>query len=277
MDKKERIAEAIKNILSTMMDEVMDNVLINKPYVKEKHRLPKSLYAALVPDEILKSSHFEKEFLTLFSSVWGKLAQAIAQEAHGHCSLEYRIDGLVKTKRLKRIQQVINQNAIAKGKAKIKPDFGKELEYIKKGRGYEISVGIACDVFIHNTETDKKYAFILNAPLPDNKKTKVYFDTRAAKEKILKLLSMNPQNVDFAYYALAYNPYGKKTDDRWATSMEWFDMHKDESVLIGKNFWNFIGGAGTYKIIIREINKLGKEYRGRISSEFLSVQSPQNS
>jgi hypothetical protein len=33
---------------------------------------------------------------------------------------------------------------------------------------------------------------------------------------MFKLLAMTPKQVDFAYYALPYNPYGKKSDYKWA-------------------------------------------------------------
>ena len=51
--------------------------------------------------------------------------------------------------------------------------------------------------------------------------------------------------------------------------MRWFNMHEDKSVLIGNEFWDLIGGTGTYKTFITEVNKLGKDYRERIYREFL--------
>jgi hypothetical protein len=87
---------------------------------------------------------------------------------------------------------------------------------------------------------------------------------------------MNPKQVDYAYYALAYNPYGKKKDYKWTFPMRWFNMHEDESVLIGNEFWDLIGGEGTYKTFISEVNKLGKKYRERIYKEFLEIEPPQN-
>ena len=53
-------------------------------------------------------------------------------------------------------------------------------------------------------------------------------------------------------------------------------MHEDESVLIGNEFWDLIGGEGTYKTFITEVNKLGKEYRERIYKEYLEIEPPQN-
>ena len=85
---------------------------------------------------------------------------------------------------------------------------------------------------------------------------------------------MQPPKVDFAYYALAYNPYGKKEDYNWSFPMRWFDMHNDESVLIGEEFWDLIGGEKTYDIFIQEINALGSEYKERIYREFLGIEPP---
>jgi hypothetical protein len=78
MNKQERVALAIKEVVSKMMDRVMENVLMKDPFIKEKHHSSKPLYAALVPDEIFKGSHFERRFVTPFGRVWERLAQVVA-------------------------------------------------------------------------------------------------------------------------------------------------------------------------------------------------------
>lgn len=271
MSKKKRVGEAIKNVVSTMMDRVMNNVLVNDPFIKEKHHSSKPLYSALVPDEIFKGSHFERRFVTPFGGVWEKLAQVVANENHGHCSMGHSVNGVVGSESLRRIQEVLNNlEHSGKGEEKIKPDWAKELKYIRQGGGDPIPVSVTCDIFIHNEETNTKYAFELKAPLPNSDQTKV------SKEKMLKLLAMKPKQVDYAFYALVYNPYGKKEDYKWTFPMRWFNMHKDESVLIGNEFWDLIGGEGTYKTFITEVNKLGKDYKERIYREFLEIEPPKD-
>ena len=272
MNKQERVALTIKGVVSKMMDRVMDNVLINDPFLKEKHHSSKPLYAALVPDEIFKGSHFERRFVTPFGGVWEKLAQVVAIEAHGNCLMGHHVTGVVGSESLRRIQEVLNKlEHNTKGTEKVKPDWDKELKYIRQGGGKPIPVTVTCDIFIHNEETGTKYAFELKAPLPNSDQTKV------SKEKMFKLLAMKPKQVDYAYYALAYNPYGKKKDYRWSFPMRWFNMQQDESVLIGDEFWELIGGKGAYKNFIKEINLLGKEYREKIYREFLEIKPPDNS
>ena len=264
--------ETIQAVIKDLMDRVMNRVLVEDPFIKEKFHADKPLYAALVPDEIFKGSHFERRFVTPFGGVWEKLARVVAMEAHGNCSMGHHVTGVVGSESLRRIQEVLNKlEHNTKGTEKVKPNWEKELKYIRQGGGKPIPVTVTCDIFIHNEETDTKYAFELKAPLPNSDQTKV------SKEKMFKLLAMKPKQVDYAYYALAYNPYGKKKDYRWTFPMRWFNMHQDESVLIGDEFWELIGGKGAYKNFIKEINLLGKEYRERIYREFLEIEPPDNS
>lgn len=271
MNKQQRVSNAIKAVVTNMMDRVMNRVLIDDPFLKDVHHSTKPLYAALVPDEIFKGSHFERRFVTPFGNVWEKLAHVVAIEAHGNCTNGHIIQGTVGNESLRRIQEVLNKlEHNTAGAKKEKPNWDSELKYILDGGGEKIPVTVNCDVFINSKTTGKRYAFELKGPLPNSDQTKV------SKEKMFKLLAMKPTQVDFAYYALPYNPYGKRQDYCWAFPMRWFDMQNDSSVLMGGEFWDLIGGKGTYENFIKEINALGKEYRERIYREYLEIEPPKN-
>lgn len=254
-----------------MMDRVMQRVLVQDPFIKEEHQSRKPLYAALVPDEIFKGSHFERRFVTPFGGVWEKLAQVVAIEAHGECLLGHTIAGSIGNERLRRIQEVLNNLEHGlNGNVKAIPDWDQELGYIMAGQGEPIPVAVVCDVYV-KTASGMRYAFELKGPLPNSDQTKV------SKEKIFKLLAMQEAQVDAAYYALPYNPYGSRKEDyKWPFPLRWFSMRSDSCVLIGNEFWDFIGGSGTYSHFIQEINKLGKTYRERIYREYLGIEPPPN-
>jgi hypothetical protein len=95
-----------------------------------------------------------------------------------------------------------------------------------------------------------------------------------SKEKILKLYCMEPPQVDGAYYALPYNPYGTREKYAWNFPACWFNMQKDEVVLIGDEFWDKIGGTGTYNAFISAVNEIGFEYKERIYREHLGIEPP---
>ena len=69
MTDSEEMKVAIQSVIKDMMDRVMHNVLLKKPFIPEEHRASKPLYAALVPDEIFKGSYFERRFVTPFGKL----------------------------------------------------------------------------------------------------------------------------------------------------------------------------------------------------------------
>lgn len=248
----------------------MEKVLVTDPFVPDTFHASKPLYAALVPDEIFKGSHFERRFVTPFGGVWEKLAVAVGTAYHGNCKQGAVVEGTIGEESLRRIQEVLNNlEHRVKGLPKQKPDWNTELEYILSGGGEPIPVSVTCDILIKSSRTEKVYAFELKAPLPNSDQTKV------SKEKMFKLLAMNGHPVSEAFYALVYNPYGKKEDYAWSFPKRWFNMTSDSSVLIGEEFWDFIGGKGSYRAFIDEINKLGKNYKERIYREYLGIEPPQ--
>lgn len=270
MTQKQEMKEAIQSVIKLMMERVMKTVLVEDPFVKEQHKAKRPLYAALVPDEIFKGSHFERRFVTPFGGVWEKLAIVAASKGLGYGEKRHTIIGKINTERLRRIQEVLNNLEHAeKGKKRIRPDWDNELKYILEGKSTKIiPVTVICDVYAEDKKNKKKYAFELKAPLPNSDQTKV------SKEKILKLYSMEPCQVYGAFYALPYNPFGKRENYSWAFPARWFDMKNDKVVLIGDEFWEKIGGLGTYKAFIEAVNEIGTEYKNRIYREFLCVEPP---
>jgi len=270
MSNEQEMKIAIQSVIKSMMDRIMHKVLIEDPFIKEDHKAEKPLYAALVPDEIFKGSHFERRFVTPFGSVWEKLAIVAANKGLGYGEQGVSIKGQINSERLRRIQEVLNNlEHSGRGAEKVRPDWKKELKKILEGKSKKlIPTTVICDVYVEDKKNNKKYAFELKAPLPNSDQTKV------SKEKILKLYSMQPNQVDGAYYALPYNPYGKRADYAWAFPARWFDMKNDDVVLIGDEFWEKIGGAGTYKAFIAAVNDIGKDYKDRIYREFLGIEPP---
>ena len=123
-----QMKESIQTVIKGMMDRVMNRVLVTDPFIVEEHHAKKPLYAALVPDEIFKGSHFERRFVTPFGRSWEKLAVVAAAEGLGYGVIDHTISGTVKAERLRRIQEILNRlEHPEEGKKRIKPDWKSEL------------------------------------------------------------------------------------------------------------------------------------------------------
>lgn len=269
MNKQQKIKAVIQGDVQDMMERVMENVMRKDPFIPEVHHASKPLYAALVPDEIFKGTYFERRFDTLFGNIWEVLAVVVASIGLGVGEKGHRINGVIRTERLHRITEILDRiEHPGKGRLRAKPDWKSELAYVLEGEGDTVPVSVVCDVYAEDITNQMKYAFELKAPLPNSDQTKV------SKEKILKLFAMDPMQVDAAYYALPYNPYGTRAKYNWSFPARWFNMQTDEVVLIGSEFWDKLGGAGTYLAFIDAINEIGPEYRARIYSEYLGIEPP---
>ena len=270
MPRSKQTKAAIQSVIREMMDRVMEKVLVDDPFLPDEHRAKRPLYAALVPDEIFKGSHFERRFVTPFGGAWEKLAIVAATNGLGYGVTNFSITGTVKAERLRRIARVLDSlEHPQRGKQRIRPDWRSELAYVLEGKGKGIPLTVVCDVYAEDRRTHQKYAFELKAPLPNSDITKV------SKEKLLKLYSMEPRQIDEAYYALPYNPYGRRENYSWSFPARWFNMREDEVVLIGDEFWEKIGGLGTYKAFIDAVNEIGPKYKDRIYREFLGIEPPE--
>lgn len=268
MSDQQKMKESIQGVIKLLMDRVMNKVLISDPFIAEEHRAKKPLYAFLVPDEIFKGSHFERRFVTPFGNAWEKLAYVAGNTGRGKTELQHPITGTINAERLRRIQEVLNRLE-HRGRTDEKPNWYKELAYVLDGESESlIPSTVMSDVYLE-TADGKKYAFELKAPLPNSDQTKV------SKEKILKLFAMDPCMVTGAYFALPYNPYGKKEDYAWSFPARWFDMRNDPVVMIGDEFWEMLGGEGTYTAFLEAVHELGDDYKNRIYTEYLGIEVPE--
>ena len=87
--------------------------------------------------------------------------------------------------------------------------------------------------------------------------------TAEAKRDLLKLKLADPTaNV---YYGLYYNPYGEnKSDYAWAPPKNIFNFNVDPCILIGKEYWDTLGGFGFYEELLAIAQRVGIETRQRI-------------
>lgn len=270
MSSRDDMNISIQEVIKRLMDRVMERVLVTDPFLADEHRAKKPLYAFLVPDEIFKGSHFERRFVTPFGGAWEKLALVAGNTGGGNATLQHPIQGNVNAERLRRIQEILNRLEHRTGSS-IRPDWESELNYVLEGKSESlIPTTVMSDLYLE-TEDGQRFAFELKAPLPNSDQTKV------SKEKILKLYAMEPSMVDGAFYALPYNPYGpNRSDYAWTFPARWFDMHNDPVVLIGGEFWDKIGGIGTYEAFLEAVDEIGGEYKERIYKEYLGIEPPDN-
>ena len=262
---------AVEEVIVTAMDAVLDKVLRQDPFDIEGRRRSSPLHTALMPEEILKGSHFERRFVTPFGGVWEKLAKVIGEKTFGFGANQHMIVGRVRQGSLDRIQRTLDElEHMRPGGGRKPPNWQKELQHVRGGGGRWQEVSVNCDVFVSESPELPGLAFELKAPQPNSDQTKV------SKEKLLKLYCMQPQQVEQAYFALPYNPYGSREQYSWRPPARWFNMREDSCVLIGDELWEKLGGTKSYEQIVEIANRVGQRYVRRIYEDYLGIPVPQD-
>ena len=117
-------------------------------------------------------------------------------------------------------------------------------------------------IFILKTEFNLN--FEIKGPKPNKN------EMRAAKRDLLEIFAIraSTQKKVRIYLGMYYNPYYPKEYQRW-TCLKFFEPGKD--FLIGKDFWDFLGGKGTYENLIKIYEKVGEEIRPTLDKKFKSI------
>lgn len=210
-------------------------------------------HKALLSENVIAASAFERSFSTSFG-------QGPIEEISKQIALE---NGFVAERQKETLINIYKgamdeiTNIINSLRAGIrKPNWNEEIKTIAAYRkGDTIVRKILSDLWMVK---DGRETFISIKTVKPN-----LDQTEIAKRDMLMLKANNPDCTTF--FGLYYNPGGEnQVDYNWSIPSKLFDMKNDSCVIIGKNYWDTIGGKGTYAELLRIFSELGAYTQERI-------------
>ena len=257
-DVKKSIENYLEGFLQGLINKydpkvVKDDVFKKVTFDKKKGEY-KPFHAALIPSDLLRIQSFFRSFSTsLGQGVFEYIANLIASsnsrwtDVRSNYKFEAYASPNIQTVVDTFIEDIINKKKNPYPYPAFPEPNSKSVKHI------------IVDLSFKDKETDTIYFIEIKSPKPNKDQT------RQTKEKFLFLLATYSNSK--VYYALPYNPYGEiKSNYKWSFTKMFFDL--DIESLIGKEFWDFIGGENTYEEIIeifREVGeKKGKEITKRL-------------
>ncbi len=149
--------------------------------------------------------------------------------------------------------------------AKIKPDRKKEVEIIRSVcRKGEIKTvkPTKVDVYLED-KNGEVYLIDIKTAKPNKGAFKEF--KRTLLEWTATVLAENPSAKINTLIAIPYNPYEPKPYSRW-TMAGMLDL--DEELKVAEEFWDFLGGEGTYNDLLDCFERVGIELRDEIDKYF---------
>lgn len=149
--------------------------------------------------------------------------------------------------------------------ANLEPNKLEEIEAIRKvcQKGESIQVKpTKVDVYLLSNKNEI-YLFDLKTAKPNSGGFKEF--KRTLLEWVAVILYENPNANVNSLIAIPYNPYEPKPYSRW-TMRGMLDLNQE--LKVAEEFWDFIGGNGTYSILLDIFEEVGMELRPEIDNYF---------
>lgn len=239
---KEETKKAIEVILNKCIAGAVKRTSKKKSY--------RPFHTALLTEKLVNASAFERSFSTSFGQgPVEEISAMIALEA----GYEVERQKVTLVNAFKGAMDEIERNLSALRGGERKPNWEKEIERIGAFVKGDTEVRrVISDLYLKKEEEE---IFI------SIKTVKPNLDQTEIAKKDMLLLKAHNTNYQ-TYFGLFYNPGGEERSNyNWTIPSKIFDMKNDPCVLIGKDYWNKLGGKGTYAELLTIFAKVGVETR----------------
>ena len=220
-------------------------------------------HSALLSDEILFWSRFERSFSTSFGQRVVEELVRIVAIANGADDAKRQVTTIVNLDSAHLIAIEEHMQRIRDGHY-ITPPWRETVEEILAVRpiGKRSSIRIISDVWWLKNGVDHYISLKTVKPNIDQ--------TAVAKKDCLQLTIGNPGCQ--TYFGLPYNPYGERRS-AYAHNppRKIFDFQHDPVVLIGRDLWDTIGGLGCYDEILDIVQRVGQKTKQAIQQMDLTT------
>ncbi|MEO0179720.1 MAG: TdeIII family type II restriction endonuclease [candidate division WOR-3 bacterium] len=237
----------LQGLVNKYDPDVVKNAVIKQVWLDPKKGKYKPFHTALLPPHFLRLHSFFRSFDTsLGQGVFEYIAQLIASDNTFWVKVERNYTLAIPTNnRIKESIATFIENVKRKKERPYPPPPLPRLEP-SSSEGQEIL--LRADLYLED-KNDKKYFFEIKSPEP-NKDV-----CSQTKEKFLYFIAgIGPNGV--YKFCFPYNPWGEeKVNYKWGFTLSLFDLNNE--ILIGKEFWDFIGGEGSYEAVLDVFREVG--------------------
>ena len=212
----------------------------------------KPFHESILPDGVIRISEFERSFSTILGNTFEECARLIAASRFQTVTRKYRLSGAVSAAALSTIDSVTS-DIDSNGMQNNYLDIARMVSQTYSGDMANLPRPRIFDLFLEDFQGNQIY-FEMKSPKPNKDQC-----TRVTARLLLvhAIQGQAPEKIR-TYYAMPYNPYGNARESyNHSFGLRYLDM--ENQVLLGDEFWNLIGGPGTYEEVLELYREVGME------------------
>jgi len=249
----------IEENLNTLLDEIIQGIQSNNSNSEandfretletSKDGKIKPFTESFLPEGILRINSFERALTGGIGASFEECAKLIGAQTFEVAERSFTVRGDISKKAIGEIELMTNHV-----KTHGRPD--NFLDWVKKvvelsSEGETEERKETSDVYLKDKEGNELF-FEIKSPKPNKGQcievTERHLNIHAIKK------NYGPKVR--AFFAMGFNPYGTRELYKWGFVVKNLDL--ENHVLLGKEFWDLIGGSGTYEQLVQIYRKVGK-------------------
>ncbi len=208
----------------------------------------KPFHDAILPEEFRKASAFERSFSTRLGATFEECARLIAVQHHALAQRGYRMNPELDVDALNELENQLQR--LDRRESVTLAEMIQTILQAHTGKS-ATTRSIIADLYVQKHNGTELY-FELKSPVP-NKGQCLEVMRRLLRIQLARSGSAPVET----YFAMPYNPYGGGRDNyHWDYAKQYLPF--DDVVLIGAEFWDMLGGRGTYLSLLEIYHEVGE-------------------
>jgi type II restriction enzyme len=248
--------EQIKRVENSIKESLRTKFLSYQP---ETSNMPFH-YRLLGRDRMALYSFIQSLNTTFGTSIYEPVAETLARVNFPIAQKQFVVGQIISDQAQAEIQRIINELTVGNSPNKI-DEIAAIRRVCTKGTMNKLKT-VKADLFVKSSD-GSIHLFDLKTAKPNISNFKDF--KRTLLEWVAIYLSEHPDADVHSYLAIPYNPYEPRSYERW-TLKGMLDLENE--LKVADEFWDFLGGKGSYFEILDCFERAGIELRPEIDNYF---------
>jgi len=252
MALSENQKDKIKNLLVRKIEHKLER------YSRESFSMPFLVRLIQDSEKVAAYSFIHSVSTTLGMSIYEEVSKIIAEESSEECFTKYDLGGVISKEQKIVIEEIVRR---LRNKER-RVNHEEEIRLVLSASAKEGKIqkeGRIADLYLLREGIEHFFEIKTVKPNID-----VF---TKSKVKLLEWIARRRKKVR-VFLALPYNPYYPHSYERFT---EQGLLEKGKELLVGDEYWDFLGGKGTFIQLLDLFDLVGKKFKEKIEQKIEEV------